>query len=354
MTLARASLGRWACVAMLAMVLVSTTGCSAIAVALGLRVRLDSVPVTVVSASLVDKRSGSVVGALGPGQSARLVVVAGTGDGKQFPTVGAGHGKVAFNNYTIEATTVQVSKSGTVSLSPDPRVSDGKVGHLRITPVAHPEVVAELDIPVRYDIAFIANFSGADGASGFDGTPGLDGSSGTDGTPGTVDPTTGAIGTPGPGGRGSDGGNGGDGGDGQNGAPGGAVYVWIRLMPGTKPLLQIKVTGGARQSFYVVDPNGGSLRVTANGGAGGRAGAGGRGGRGGSGGSGFPSGFSGLDGRPGWDGHPGAGGAAGTITESVDPAAQPFMNCVSWSNHSGGGAPGPAPRITVEPVPALW
>jgi hypothetical protein len=102
---------------------------------------------------------------------------------------------------------------------------------------------------------------------------------------------------------------------------------------------------GARQSLYVVDPNGGSLHVTANGGAGGCAGAGG---------SGLPSGFSGLDGRPGWGGYLGADGAAGTTTESVDPAAQPFMNCVSWSNHSGGGAPGPAPRITIEPVPALW
>jgi hypothetical protein len=125
MTLIIASLGRWVCVAMLALVLVSTTGCSAIAVALGLRVRLDSVPVIAASASLVDKRSGSLVSALGPGQSARLVVVASTRDGKQFSTVSAGHGKVAFDNYTIGATVVQVSKSGTVSLSSDPRVSGG-------------------------------------------------------------------------------------------------------------------------------------------------------------------------------------------------------------------------------------
>ena len=132
------------------------------------------------------------------------------------------------------------------------------------------------------------------------------------------------------------------------------MYVWIRLESGTRPLLQIKVSSGARQSLYIVDPNGGSLRVTADGGVGGRGGAGGRGGRGGSGGSGFPSGFNGLDGHQGWDGHAGADGAAGTITVSVDPAVQPFMNCVSWSNHSAGGSPGPAPRITVEPVAALW
>jgi hypothetical protein len=345
---------RWVCAAMLALVLVSTTGCSAIALRLGLRVRLDSVPVTAVSASLVNKRGGSGVSALGPGQSAQLVVVASTQDGKQFAAVGAGHGKVALDNYTIEAAVVQVSKGGTVSLSSDPRLSEGKMGHLRITPTAHPEVVAELDISVRYDVAFAANFSGSDGASGIDGTNGLDGSSGTDGTPAMVDPTTGALGTQGPGGRGSDGGNGGDGGNGQDGAQGVAVHIWMRRESSTKPLLQIKVSSGARQSLYIVDPDGGSLRVMANGGTGGRGGAGGRGGRGGSGGSGFPTGFSGLDGRPGWDGHAGADGAGGTITVSVDPEAQPFMNCVSWSNRSGGGAPGPAPTITVEPVPALW
>jgi hypothetical protein len=104
----KASSSRWVCGAMLALVLVSMAGCSTIAVFLGLRVRLDSLPVTAASASLVDNRSGSVVSALSPGQSARLVVVASSQDGKQFGTVGAGHGKVAFDNYTIEATVVVV------------------------------------------------------------------------------------------------------------------------------------------------------------------------------------------------------------------------------------------------------
>ncbi|MDP9011829.1 MAG: hypothetical protein M3O41_04045 [Pseudomonadota bacterium] len=345
---------RVSCAALLALALVSTLGCSATATRLGLRVRLDSVPVTAVSASLVNKRGGSMVSALGPGQSAQLVVVARTRDGQQFATVGSGHGKVALDNYTIEAAVIQVSKSGTVSLSSDPRVSDGKVGHLRITPVAHPDVVAEIDIPVRYDMAFSADFSGVDGAKGFDGTDGFTGSSGADGRPAMVDPTTGALGTQGPGGRGSDGGNGGDGSNGQDGTSGGAVHLWIRLESGTTPLLQIKASSGSRQSFYLVDPNGGSLRVIANGGAGGRGGSGGKAGRGGSGGVGFPNGPSGLDGQSGWDGRAGAHGAAGTITISVDPRAQPFMKCISWSNYSGGGVAGPAPKIIPEPVPALW
>lgn len=346
---------KWLGGALIPLALLSASGCSELAVRLGLRVRLDDKPVTAVSASLSDRR-GSAVGALGPGQSARLVVVATTQDGKQYATVGAGKGKVAFDNYTITATVVQVAGKGEVSLSPDPRVSDGKVAHLRIAPVAHADVVAELDIPVRYDIPFVANYSGADGAKGFDGFDGLDGSSGADGAMGSVDPATGFLGPQGPGGRGSDGSNGGDGSNGHDGSPGLPVHIWVRLetASASNPLLQIKVAGGGRESLYIVDPRGGSLKVLDNGGAGGRGGSGGRGGRGGSGGQGFPSGTSGLDGRSGWDGHPGNGGAGGKIAVSIDPAAQPYSACITWSNRSGDGAPGPAPAITVEPVAALW
>ncbi|MGH8138567.1 MAG: hypothetical protein ACREVV_10285 [Steroidobacteraceae bacterium] len=55
------------------MLLASLVGCSAVAEYLGLQVRLDKIPVTPLSASPVDKRSSPVV-ALGPGQSARLVL----------------------------------------------------------------------------------------------------------------------------------------------------------------------------------------------------------------------------------------------------------------------------------------
>jgi hypothetical protein len=335
-----------------ALLLALLVGCSSLAVSLGLRVRLDKLPVTALSASLVDGR-GAPVSALAPGQSARLVVVA-TADGKRYPSVGAGHGKVALNNYTISSTVVTVSKRGSVSLSADPRMSEGKVAHIHIVPVAHPNMAADLDVPVRYDIAYSADFSGANGMNGFDGTTGLDGTSGTDGTPGTTDPTTGLTSPQGPGGNGTDGGNGGDGDDGQNGSPGQSVHIWVRMASGTKQLLQIKVAGGGSQLFYLVDPNGGSLKVTTDGGRGGRGGQGGRGGRGGSGGSGFPPGFAGSDGRRGSDGRDGAGGAAGTIQISVDPAAQPFLKCITWSNRSGDGLPGPSPTITVEPIAPLW
>jgi hypothetical protein len=283
-----------------------------------------------------------------------LVIVATATDGKEYASVGAGHGKVALDNYTITAAIVTVNERGSVSLPADPRVSDGKVAHLHIVPVAHQNVAADLDIPVRYDLPFSADFSGADGTNGMDGNNGLDGTAGTDGTPATIDPVTGAMTTQGPGGNGTDGGNGSDGSDGGDGSPGLAVHLWIRLDPGTKPLLQVKAVAGGRQSFYLVDPNGGSLQVVANGGHGGMGGQGGRGGRGGAGGAGFPPGFSGNDGHPGFDGRHGTGGAAGTIAITVDPAAEPFLKCITWSNHSGDGRPGPAPTITVAPIAPLW
>jgi hypothetical protein len=89
------------CVVLLVAMLASMLGCSSVAVFLGLRIRLDKLPVTAVSASLANARGGSAINALAPGQSAQLVIVATTQDGKQYPTVGIGKGKVAFDNYTL-------------------------------------------------------------------------------------------------------------------------------------------------------------------------------------------------------------------------------------------------------------
>ena len=337
-----------------ALALGCVAGCSGLAERLGLRVNLDKVPVTAVSASLIDRHDGRHVTALAPGQSASLVITATTQDGKEFSTVGAGGGKVALDNYRIEASVVTVSKHGVVSLSSDPRVSEARTAQLHIVPMAHPDVAADLFVPARYDIPFVANFSGGDGANGLDGLNGSDGSAGMDGSPGMLDPTTGLVGNPGPGGAGTNGQNGFDGSDGQDGSPGSPVNIWIRVEPADRPLLQIKVASANRQLFYLVDPNGGSLKVLANGGAGGRGGQGGRGGHGGRGGSGFPPGIDGQDGLPGRDGHSGSDGAGGTLTIAVDPAAEPFLKCLSWSNRTGGGRPGASPRISVEPVAPLW
>ena len=339
---------------LLPVLLMTLAGCSDLAVALGLRMRLDRVPVTSISASLVGRGSPAAIPALAPGASARLVVVATTSDGRQLVTAGAGHGRVLLDSFVLTSDLVQFGKGGKVSLPADPRVSDGKVASIHIATVGHTDVVTDLDVAVRYDVAFVANYSGVGGMKGLDGTNGLDGSSGFDAAPSMPDSTTGMPGPAGQGGDGGNGGNGSDGGAGGEGSPGATVHVWLRLKPGTDHVLQAKVSGNARDSYYLVDGQGGSLTVTADGGAGGAGGSGGRAGRGGSGGLGQPSGMTGMDGLAGSNGHPGRDGAAGTISVSVDPSAQPFMRILKLSNHSGAGRPGPAPTVVVEPVPPLW
>jgi hypothetical protein len=320
--------------------LATLAGCSSIEVGLGLRMRLDKVPVTAVSASL------SPDPGLSPGKPKRLIITATTSDTKQLVTVGPGHGKVLFDSFTFVATTVTVSKKGVVSLPADPRLSEGATPHILISVVGHPDVTTDLSIPIRYDVAFVANFAGKPGFKGLDGADGLAGSSGTDGSSDLTNPSAG--------GRGSDGSNGEDGRDGDFGEPGEAVHVWMMLKNGDHPLLQVRAASKTHTQLFLIDPNGGSLTVNASGGAGGAGGSGGRGGQGGSGGNGFPPGFSGQNGRDGSDGHPGADGAGGTILVSVDAQAQPYLNKLQLINKTGGGVPGPKPEIRVEPVAPIW
>jgi len=234
-----------------------------------------------------------------------------------------------------------VSQKGVVSLPKDPRISDGKVPRITITVPSHPDLHAELDIPVRYDEKYTANFSGSRGNSGLNGT---DGMSGASGSMGSTDPNN-----PSPGGNGADGTNGSDGQDGDRGGDAPPVQVRVALRTGNHPLLQVSVSAAGHQKFYLVDPQGGSLTVTADGGPGGSGGRGGRGGQGGSGGMGTPpgsSGRNGLDGRNGWDGPPGNGGS---ITVTYDPQAKPFLSVIRLSAKNG-----PPPVYKEEPVAPLW
>ncbi|MDR3418611.1 MAG: hypothetical protein P4L83_20765 [Nevskia sp.] len=323
----------------LALVL-ALSGCTSIAVFLGLRTRLSDVPVTAVSASL----PGSP--ALAPGQSSRLAIVAATADGRRLATVGPAHGDVVFDSFTFDAHIVQVKENGVVTLPPDPRLSEGQMPHLKVHVVGHPEVTADLDIPVRYNVAFTANFSGREGIDGLDGTDGFPGMSGM---PGSLDESN-----PTPGGDGFNGGDGGDGFNGGDGEAGKQVHIWLRLKPGPQPLLQARVAGGGDEQLFLIDPNGGTLAVSANGGPGGRGGHGGKGGPGGAGGSGSPQGSRGANGHDGADGFPGQDGAAGTILVSVDPEAMQYLDRLRLVNKDGIGRTGPAPRINTETVAPIW
>jgi hypothetical protein len=234
-----------------------------------------------------------------------------------------------------------VNQKGVVSLAKDPRISDGKVAHVTITVPSHPDIRAELDIPVRYNYAFTSNFSGSSGSSGMNGSDGMAGSSGSNGS---TDPNN-----PSPGGNGGNGTNGSDGGDGGPGGNAPPVQVRVTLRPGSHPLLQVSVSAAGHNRLYLVDPQGGSLTVKADGGPGGSGGRGGRGGQGGSGGVGTPSGSSGMSGSDGRNGFDGPSGRGGSITVTYDPQTKPFLAAIRLSNQGG-----PAPVFQEEPVAPLW
>src|SRR5271169_2211590 len=325
---------RWA-ICLGTALLFAQSACAPVKVKLGWRVDLDKTPIASIKASLPQGPG------IAPGEKSPLVVVVTEPGGEVLQTEGKGKGKVMWKDLKVTATVVTANQKGIVSLPRDPRISDGKVAHVTITVPSHPDLRAELDIPVRYNFKFAANFSGSRGPSGNNGIDGLNGASGS---MGSLDPNN-----PSPGGNGSDGT---DGSNGQDGGPGGdapPVQIRVALRSGNHPLLQVSVSAAGREKLYLVDPQGGLLIVTADGGPGGSGGRGGRGGRGGTGGTGTPNGSSGRDGsdgRNGWDGPQGRGGS---ITVTYDPQAKPFLGTIHLSNKNG-----PPPAFREEPVAPLW
>jgi len=316
--------------------LLALIGCSTIQVKLGMKVTLTKTPVASIEASL-PKDPG-----IAPGEKSPLVVAVTEPDGTILLTQGKGKGKVLWSELTVAPSVVTVNKKGVLSLAPDPRVSDGKTGHVTITVPSHPGIQTQLDIPLHYDYPFVSSYSGNSGNNGLNGT---DGVSGIPGTPGNLDPDNPSAG--GNGGNGTNGTDGSNGGDGDNGPP---LAVYVALRAGAHPLLQVGITTpGHKERFYLVDPQGGSLTINDLGGAGGQGGKGGHGGAGGSGGVGIPSGSSGSNGTDGQDGRSGSDGAGGPITVSCDPAAAPYLAAIHFSNPGG-----PKPSISQAPVPPLW
>jgi hypothetical protein len=313
-------------------------GCSAIQVKFGWRVSLARIPVAAMQASLPRNP------AIAPGEKNPLVVEVTDATGKVLVTEGQGKGKVLWKDLAVSATVVSVNNKGVLTLPRDPRVSDGKTGHVTITAPSHPGVVAELDVPLRYNYAFRANF---DGTTGFPGTNGSSGINGSSGSSGSTDPAN-----PSPGGNGGDGTDGGNGSDGGSGGDASPVSVQMTLRPGgppDHPLLEFGVIAGNKERFYLVDPNGGSLSISAVGGSGGSGGRGGSGGTGGSGGIGTPNGSNGRNGSDGRGGSDGSSGRSGTITVVYDPQVQQYLDVLHLSN---SGAP--APSFIERPVPPLW
>jgi hypothetical protein len=315
--------------------MLALVGCTSIKVRMGMRIYLAKTPITSIAVSLPNGPG------VAPGEKSPLIVTVAEPGGKVLQTEGAGHGKVLWQDLTITTTVVTANQKGIVSLPHDPRKSEGQVGHLVITVPSHLDVRAEIDIPVRYNYSFTSNFSGSTGSSGMSGSDGMAGSGGSSGSIDATNPSAG-----GSGGNGTDGSNGGDGGNGGNAPP---VQIRVAIKSASHPLLQVSVSAAGKQKLYLVDPQGGSLTVSADGGPGGAGGRGGRGGAGGSGGMGIPpgsNGLSGADGRNGSDGSPGRGGS---VTVTYDPQAKPYLGTIRISNRGG-----PPPVFKEEPVTALW
>lgn len=293
------------------------SGCAPSRVRPASQVDLDKTPVVSVKARLSEGLG------ISPGAQSQLIVLASEPDGEVLFTEGTAGKNISWKDLTVAASVVTVDKKGMVSLSDDPRISDGKHPHVTITVRSQPDIRTDLDIPVSYDHAFSADFSGKAGSRGEDGVDGAEGLNGS-----LTDPFPA---------------NGSGGGDGKNGGPGGdapSVELRVTLRPGNKPLLQVSVSAASRQKLYLVDPNGGSLTVTANGGPGGKGGKAGRGGLG------SGRGQNGSDGRYG---SAGADGKGGSITVTYDPQAKPFLNVLRFSNLGG-----PPPVFKEEQVAPLW
>ena len=330
-----------ALVCLLAVATLALGGCESIMVMTGARMRLDGIPLQAIAASMPGN------GGIAPGGKATLSVVATATDGRVLATAGAGGGKVLLDSYHFDASVVKVNTDGVVTLPADPHLSEGLVPHVRITAKGQAAPVADLDIPVRYDVAFAGIYRGRGGS---DGMNGFDGMSGSDGSSGSFDPDN-----PSAGGNGSDGTDGSDGGDGGAGGRGPDVHVAIALVAGDHPLLRVRASESGKNHDFIVDPDGGSLAITASGGPGGQGGRGGQGGAGGSGGSGGSgTGSPGMSGRDGRNGDDGPGGPAGTLTVAIDPAAAPYVDRFLFKNLDGDGRPGPAPVVMTAPVPSPW
>ncbi|MBK8727430.1 MAG: hypothetical protein IPL96_15675 [Holophagaceae bacterium] len=317
------------------------TACAPIQSAVGSRSRLDKTPLKAVSVELAE---GST---LYPGGTAKLVARATAEDGQVLVTEGAGGGTVRWDSYRLVAHDATVQAGGVVALDEDPRAYAARALRVSLTALSNPERRAEVELPVRFDKAFTADFSGAPGRPGFPGSAGNAGAMGIDGSLDRSNPTQGVEG--GPGWEGTPGGRGGDGADGAD------LQVHATLHPGPGPLLQVRVTAGGTARYFLVDPKGGSLLIRSDGGTPGAGGKGGKGGAGGIGGLGVPQGRPGPAGSDGRAGARGSGGSGGRITVWLDPSAQPYAQVLRFSNQGrSGGHDGPPVVIREAVVPPLW
>ncbi|RMG20156.1 MAG: hypothetical protein D6729_03475, partial [Deltaproteobacteria bacterium] len=239
----------------------SVFGCTAIQKALGMKTDLEGLPVKALKPHLHQAPRG-----LCPGMAAPLVVEVELEDGRTLKTEGAGGGKVTWDSFELSMAGGAVREDGLVTLHKDPRETFGRPATLTVKSRFHPDLKpATLRIPARYDCSYEAHFDGEPGRDGRDGEPGRRGADGRD------EISSGSAARPG--GHGQPGGHGGDGAPGEAGRPGDDVEVFVTVVehPRLKtPLLQVMARSLSRDhmEWFLVDPQAGRVRITANGGKG--------------------------------------------------------------------------------------
>ena len=264
-----------------------------------------------------------------PGAEIPLIVTAQIPDDKTMVSEGAGKGDVSLRSFQFFTTAGEVSRDGILRLNMSPDKVIGGSVRVNVEIIGHPDVVVENTLPVEFSCAYVSDFRGEDGHTGETGKPGSDGGKGRDaeGAPGGHGQSGAAAS---PGGHGSHGGN----------APDVERDVSVIKQPqrGTSLLNVIGKNSKGGYGHWIIDPNGGSLAVSATGGAGGDGGKGGVGGKGGDGGEGTPPGNSGDGGGGGNGGNGGNGGDGGSITVRYTPDATPYLELLHFETR--GGDPG--------------
>ncbi len=275
-----------------------------------------------------------------PGHSFKIGIEAKMDDGKIIRT---GSNRPWWNSFDPYELTVEGGQkiSGRIFLHDSPEAFYKHQVKIKAWSKMNPNLVDSIFFLLDYRGESRITASGFDGFSGSSGFFGSNGSSGSDGEHGD------------PGRHGSDGANGPD------------LDVYIDMYFDTiisAGLLKVWVDnlGTGRSKFFLVNPDGGRLRVYSKGGDGGDGGSGGSGGTGGRGYDGVvekwqekindstyverewvgpaTNGGNGGDGGDGGDG--GYGGEGGDIVVAYTRSAEPYLYCIKICSMGGDGGDG--------------
>jgi hypothetical protein len=260
------------------------------------------------------------------GQQIEIGIVAKNDKEKEFKTPGflsPGTFKtVDWNQFKIEVEGGQFSQ-GIVTISENPADIKNHEVKIKAATIKNADIKSEWTLKLNYTGDIVADFSGASGERGYQGQSGQRGANAVTSSD-----------------RCGSGGNGGPGGNGGNGDAGQDIEVFAKMKYDEvmkKDLLQVLVkskTTGKTQT-YLVNPEGGKIKVSANGGYGG---SGGSGGQGGGGGDDSYRQSSGNGGNGGSGGVGGNGGNGGTIVAYMDPSTDKLpAGVITFSNEGGDG-----------------